>query len=92
MGDRFATIDMGRKVGDVVPFWEELGPHLTQCGMGRGLTPYTKWHRWHLDPSSHLATTDMGRTVRGLLRLIFWVGAGSPCNTMSPGPRPIPLY
>jgi len=33
MGDRLATIDMGRKFG--APFgWEELGPHLTQCGLG----------------------------------------------------------
>jgi len=35
MGDRLATIDMGRKEG-VVPLWGELGPHLTQCCLGRG--------------------------------------------------------
>jgi len=31
MGDRLATIDIGRKVGAAVPFavGEELGPHLT---------------------------------------------------------------
>jgi len=42
MGDRFATIDMGRKVGGCcAPFrGEELDPHLTQCGLGRGLSPY----------------------------------------------------
>ena len=34
MGDRFATIDMGRNLG-VVPFWGELGPHLTQCRLDR---------------------------------------------------------
>jgi len=28
MGDRLATIDMGRKLGGV-PLWGELGPHLT---------------------------------------------------------------
>ena len=33
MGDRLATIDMGRKFG-------ELGLQLTQCGLGRGLPPY----------------------------------------------------
>jgi len=32
MGDRMAIIDMGRG--------EELGPHLTQYGLGRGLPPY----------------------------------------------------
>ena len=34
--------------------------------------------KWHLDLSSHLATTDMGRKL----------GAGFPCNIMWPGPRP----
>ena len=39
MGDRLATIHMGRKVGDVVPLgpflWGgELRPHLTQCCLG----------------------------------------------------------
>jgi len=35
MGDRLATIDMGRKVGVAVPLSVgDLGPHLTQCCMG----------------------------------------------------------
>ena len=40
MGDRLATIDIGRKVGAAVPLsvGEELGPHLTQCGLS-----CTKW-------------------------------------------------
>jgi len=41
LDDRLATIDMGRKVGDAVPLSVvELGPHLTQCGLGRGLPPH----------------------------------------------------
>jgi len=36
---RLATTDMGRKLG-AVPLGVELGPHLTQCGLGRGLPPY----------------------------------------------------
>jgi len=41
MGDRLATIDMGRKLGDVLRFWEgEINPHLTQCGLGRRLPLY----------------------------------------------------
>ena len=42
MGDRLATIDMGRKLGAVpVFFWGgELGPHLAQFGLGRGLHQY----------------------------------------------------
>jgi len=40
-----ATIDTGRKEGGAVvnccaPFAGELGPRLTQCGLGRGLLPY----------------------------------------------------
>ena len=38
----------------------QLGPHLTQCGLGRGLYLPIKWH---LDPSSRLATTDMGQKL-----------------------------
>ena len=41
MGDRLATTDMGRKTGAAVPlFAGELGPHLTQCPLGRGLPQY----------------------------------------------------
>ena len=43
MGDRgHNRIDMGRKEGGgcCAPFAGELGPHLTQCGLGRGLLPY----------------------------------------------------
>jgi len=42
MGDRLATIDMDRKVGGaVVPLSVgELGSHLTQCRLGRGLPAY----------------------------------------------------
>jgi len=39
MGDRLATIDMGRKLGAACPFLRELGSDLTQCGVGRGLPP-----------------------------------------------------
>jgi len=41
MGDRLAATDMGRKVGGaVVPLTVgELGPHLTQCRLSRGLPP-----------------------------------------------------
>ena len=41
MGDRLTTINIGRKVGAAVPLsMGELGPHLTQCRLGRGLPPY----------------------------------------------------
>jgi len=52
---------MVRKLGAAVllPFFAgggELGPYLTQCRMGQGLPPYTKWH---LNRFSRLATMDM---------------------------------
>jgi len=45
MGDRLATIDMSRKErgGLLCPFpWGDLGPRLTQCGMGWGPVPLPK--------------------------------------------------
>jgi len=45
--------------------------------------------KWHLDPSSHLATTVMGRKVgEGCVPFLGGKGAGSLSNTMSPGLRP----
>jgi len=35
-----ATTDMGRKLGAVPLLGRELGSHLTQCGLGRGLSPH----------------------------------------------------
>ena len=39
---KLTTTDMGRKLGGgLCPFGDgEMGPHLTQCGLGRGLPPY----------------------------------------------------
>ena len=42
--------------------------------------------KWHLDPSSHLATTDMGQNWGR--ELCPWGAAGSTSNTMLPGSRP----
>ena len=56
-----------------------MGPHLAQCGLDLHA-------KCHLDPSSRLATIDMGRKLGAPP---FWGGeAGSPSNTMSLGPRP----
>jgi len=45
MGERLATIDMGRKVGAAVPISvAELGLHLTQCRLDQGLPPYQVAH------------------------------------------------
>jgi len=97
-------------------FRGELGPHVTQYGLGRGLTPYqvaswsmqpfahNTWDKiggggavlpvfggacapsntmWRLNPSSRLATTDMGRKL-GVGCCFFGGGrAGSPSNTVA---------
>ena len=85
MGDRFATIGMGRGLrtqaalpasvnpepyfaAAVLLLWGgELGPHLTQCGLGEA----DLRTKWQLDPSSRLATIDMGRKW-GLLCPFLW--------------------
>ena len=72
MGDRLATTDMGRKWGLLCPFsWVELGPHLTQCHLAEVYRPT----KWHLDPFSRLAITDMGQKLGGcaLLGKGSWV-------------------
>ena len=40
MGDRLATIDTGPKLGGGCATLGELGPHVTQCRLGSGLSPY----------------------------------------------------
>ena len=42
MVDRFATIDLAGKWKAAVPFsvGEDLGPHLTQCRLSRGIPQY----------------------------------------------------
>jgi len=42
----------------------------------------------HLDPSSRLATIDVGRKLGGGSVPFFGEAARSPSNTKSPGPRP----
>jgi len=58
----------------------ELGPNLTQSHLSQGLP------LWNPDPSSRLATTDIGLKVGAAVSLLWgnWV----PSNTMRPGARP----
>jgi len=40
-GRPFGHNRRGPKIGGLCPFWQgQLGPHVTQCGLGRGLPPY----------------------------------------------------
>jgi len=78
------SIDMGQKLGRRAPppfCGGELGPHLTQSRLGRGLL-HTKWH---LNPSSNLAITEWAKNWAAVL--LWGRGAGSASNTMWPGPR-----
>jgi len=79
MGDRSATIDIGRK--------ERAAACMLSSGVaGSRVEVYlrTKWH--DLDPSLPFGHKGMGRKVGVLCP--FLGGAGSPSNnTMSPGPR-----
>jgi len=53
----------GPKIGRVAvpPFWGERAESPSNT-MSFGLRP-TSLTMWHLDPSSHLATTDIGRKL-----------------------------
>jgi len=87
LSSRLGTIEMGRKWEGYAPFWGgELGPHLAQCGLGRGLPPHqvASWfiqlfgHNWH------------GPKIGGIgpCPLSVEEGAWSPSNTMSLGSKP----
>jgi len=76
MGDRSATIDMGQKLGEVaVPLFGcgELGPHVTQCGLGRGLPSY-QVASWSVQP---FGNNRHGLKIGGLC-LLFGDGSWVP--------------
>jgi len=89
----------GPKVGGCTPLEEgELGPHLTQCRMGRGLPPY-QVASWSIKPFGHMRHGP--RIIRTQTKrpapvnfenvgaaVPLSVGrAGCPSNTMWPGPQ-----
>ena len=85
MGDRLATIDMVRKEGGwCAPYGAELCLHLPQCGLGRSLPP-CQVASWSIQPFGH--NRHGPKSGGGVLWPFLW-GAGSPSNTMWPGPRP----
>jgi len=72
IGDRMATTDMGRREGAAVPLSRgQLGPRLTQCGLAK---VYFRT-KWHLHPSSRLATIYMGRKLGAHLTQRCWAEA-----------------
>jgi len=69
MGDSLAIIDMGRKVGAAVHLSVgELGPHLTQCRLDRGLPSGilirpTVWPQFTNVTDRQERSRTIGRTV-----------------------------
>ena len=54
----------GPKIGGLCPFGEgELGPHLAQCGQGRGL-PACQVSSWSVPPFGHNTPSQTGQTDR----------------------------
>ena len=72
-----------KRGGLLCPFRGQLGPHLTQCGLGQGLPLYQILHL-----ANRLATIDMGQNLGGVGVPFFLGLAGSPSNTKLPGTRP----
>ena len=71
MGDRLATKGMGRKWGEAaVGAGSPLGPHLTQCGLGRGL-PLYQVASWSIQPFGHNCRNATLLRVGIRLRTIF---------------------
>jgi len=65
MGDRLATIDMGRKVRVAVPLSvRELGLHLTPCAWAEAYLDT----KFHLNPSNRLAIVADGQTGQTTVR------------------------
>ena len=80
MGDRLVTIDRGRKM------WAAVGEGRAGSSSNNVAWVEVYLHiKWHLDPSSRLATIDMGRKVGRGAAVPLLVGAGSPCNTSGLG-------
>jgi len=84
MGDCLTTVDMGRKLG-TSPF---SGVAASPCNNVAWTAAYLRT-KWHLDPSSRLARTNMGRNSgEGAVPPFGGEGGGSPSCTMWPGLRP----
>jgi len=60
---------------------EDLDSHLIHSSLGHPSQQSTSRSKWHLGPSSHLATTNMDRKL-GRLCPLFGGGARSSSNTM----------
>ena len=76
------------KFGGCAPWGLELGPHLTQCCVARA-EAYHRTKSWHLDPSSRLATINMGRKLGAVP---FLGGGAGPHQAQCSLGRGLPPY
>ena len=82
MGDCGHNRNGPKRGGDCcAPFAGELGPCVTQCGVGRAPLPYQVAFS-SIQPFGH----NKHGPKRGVLLCPFCGGAGSLCNTMWRGP------
>jgi len=85
MGDHLATKTSAEKCA---PFGgrgkAEMGPHPTQCWLGRSLAPYPV-ASWSMQPFGH--NRDGPKNWWEAVPFLGVKGAGFPSNTMRPGPR-----
>jgi len=81
MGDRLTTIDIGRKVGAAAPL--SVGDLCPHNAVSPGPRPTSIPSGWRVDPSSRLATIDMGRglyvRMRACLRRLACVRKLGKC-------------
>jgi len=82
---RLATTDMGRKFGVLCHFLRGSWVPIQHNVAWAEAYPRTKWH---LDPCNRLATIHGPKLEGCCVPSPFWGRAGSPSNTMWPGPRP----
>jgi len=85
VGDRLATVDMGRKLSGRSPFVVGAGPHLTQCRLGRGLPPYqvASWSIQSFGHNRHGPKIGGCAPFRGQLCLEQFLSASSSWNNKS---------
>jgi len=83
MGDRGHNRHGPKRGGCSAHFVGELGPHLTQCGLGRDLLPY-QMASSSIQPFGHNRHEPK---TGGCANFFGAGGAATPSNTTSPGPR-----
>jgi len=91
MGDRLATVDMGRKLRGLCPPFYGGRISWVPSNNVAWADAYLRT-KWYLDPSSRLATTDMGRKFGGGAVSPFWKGELSPHLTQCCLGRGLPPY